>query len=106
MGVSDPTDGLQSAAQSGSSGRVVRVNGPLVEVEGLEKVAMLDVVAIGHAGLAAEVVSVRVASSPLKSTSTRVGSKSATQPLGWVGRSRLVSARVCSGGSSTACFVR
>jgi V/A-type H+-transporting ATPase subunit A len=41
------------------SGQVVRVNGPLVEVEGLDQVAVLDVVEVGHAGLAAEVVSVR-----------------------------------------------
>ncbi|MGP8007831.1 MAG: V-type ATP synthase subunit A [Acidimicrobiales bacterium] len=41
------------------SGQVVRVNGPLVEVDGLDQVAVLDVVEVGHAGLAAEVVSVR-----------------------------------------------
>jgi len=57
--MSNPAEGVLRATQDGSSGRVVRVNGPLVEVEGLEQVAMLDVMAIGHAGLAAEVVSVR-----------------------------------------------
>jgi V/A-type H+/Na+-transporting ATPase subunit A len=38
------------------SGRVVRVNGPLVEAEGLEGVAMLDVVGVGPQALPAEVV--------------------------------------------------
>jgi V/A-type H+/Na+-transporting ATPase subunit A len=43
----------------GAAGRVVRVNGPLVEVEGLEHVAVLDVVEVGPRGLQAEVTSVR-----------------------------------------------
>jgi V/A-type H+-transporting ATPase subunit A len=38
---------------------VVRVNGPLVEVEGLDAVAVLDMLEIGDARLAAEVISVR-----------------------------------------------
>jgi len=59
VGLSTPAEGVARATQGGSAGRVVRVSGPLVEVEGLEHVAMLDVLAIGHAGLAAEVVSVR-----------------------------------------------
>ena len=42
-----------------SAGRVRRVNGPLVEVEGLENVAMSELVAVGHEGLAGEVVAVR-----------------------------------------------
>jgi len=42
-----------------SPGRVVRVNGPLVEVEGLVGTAIHDVIEIGAAGLAAEVVSIR-----------------------------------------------
>ena len=41
------------------TGRVVRVNGPLVEVEGLERVAVLDVLEIGDRRLTAEVVAVR-----------------------------------------------
>ncbi len=40
-------------------GRVVRVNGPLVEVEGLETIAMHDQVEIGEAGLPGEAVAVR-----------------------------------------------
>jgi len=42
-----------------SGGRVVRVNGPLVEVEGLVGTALLDVVEVGDARLSAEVVSIR-----------------------------------------------
>ena len=57
MDVTDSSaDPAGTAAARG--GTVVRVNGPLVEVEGLDRVAMLDVVAVGSAGLAAEVVSV------------------------------------------------
>jgi V/A-type H+-transporting ATPase subunit A len=41
------------------TGRVVRVNGPLVEVEGLGSVAVLDVLEIGAFRLAAEVTSIR-----------------------------------------------
>ena len=42
-----------------SAGRVVRVNGPLVEVEGLGRVAVRDVVEVGAGALPAEVVAVR-----------------------------------------------
>ncbi len=42
-----------------SESRVVRVNGPLVEAEGLEGVAASDVIEIGPTALAAEVVSIR-----------------------------------------------
>jgi len=40
-------------------GRVVRVNGPLVEIEGLHGVAALDVVVVGGNRIPAEVVSIR-----------------------------------------------
>lgn len=40
-------------------GRVVRVNGPLVEAEDLAAVAVADVIEVGPAGLAAEVVSLQ-----------------------------------------------
>jgi len=40
------------------SGHVVRVNGPLVEIEGLDRVEMLELVAIGEGRLPAEVVSI------------------------------------------------
>jgi V/A-type H+/Na+-transporting ATPase subunit A len=50
--------GVRDTTRRSSLGRVVRVNGPLVEVEGLDDVAVQDVVEIGHAVLAAEVVSV------------------------------------------------
>ena len=41
-----------------TGGRVVRVDGPLVEVEGVEQAAMLEVLELGGAGLGAEVVSI------------------------------------------------
>lgn len=41
-----------------SPGRVVRVNGPLVEVEGLEGVAMLELVALGPDRVSAEAVAI------------------------------------------------
>lgn len=43
----------------GGRGRVARVNGPLVEVEGLDDTAVLDVVEVGAAALVAEATSVR-----------------------------------------------
>jgi len=57
--VSDPTTRTAMMDGRPGTGRVVRVNGPLVEIEGLDQVAVLDVVEVGHDGLAAEVVSVR-----------------------------------------------
>jgi V/A-type H+-transporting ATPase subunit A len=42
-----------------SGARVVRVSGPLLEVEGLADVAMADLVALGADGLPGEVVSIR-----------------------------------------------
>jgi V/A-type H+/Na+-transporting ATPase subunit A len=41
-----------------TGGRLVRVNGPLVEAEGVGDVSVADVVEVGPAGLAAEVVAV------------------------------------------------
>jgi V/A-type H+/Na+-transporting ATPase subunit A len=43
---------------SGAGGRVVRVNGPLVEVEGLAGVAMYDIVEVGAGRLPGEAVSI------------------------------------------------
>jgi V/A-type H+-transporting ATPase subunit A len=57
--VSNPTAPTAMADDRPGPGRVVRVNGPLVEIEGLDQVAVLDVVEVGHNSLAAEVVSVR-----------------------------------------------
>ena len=42
-----------------ASGRIARINGPLVEVEGLEPVAMLDVIELGADRIPAEVVAMR-----------------------------------------------
>jgi V/A-type H+-transporting ATPase subunit A len=41
-----------------SAARIVRVNGPLLEVEGLAALAMADLVALGDAGLPGEVVAI------------------------------------------------
>jgi V/A-type H+-transporting ATPase subunit A len=43
---------------TGAGGQVVRVNGPLVEVEGLAGVAALDIVEVGEQRLPAEVVAI------------------------------------------------
>src|SRR5581483_11549912 len=51
-------DGDVVSTRAPAPGHVVRVNGPLVEAEGLAEVAVADVVVLGTAGLAAEVVSV------------------------------------------------
>lgn len=51
--------GAPAASRASAAGRVVRVSGPLVEVEGLAPVAVADVIEVGDAGLAAEVVSVQ-----------------------------------------------
>jgi V/A-type H+-transporting ATPase subunit A len=47
------------AGEGGAGGRVVRVNGPLVEVEGLAGVAMYDIVEVGADRLPGEAVSIR-----------------------------------------------
>ena len=46
-------------AVSARAARVARVNGPLVEVEGLAGVAMYDIVELGERGLPGEVVAIR-----------------------------------------------
>ena len=92
---------------SRGSGRVVRVNGPLVEVEGLDEVAVADVVEVGDAALAAEVVSVR--RRPGHRPGLRVHGRAAGRgpaPRDWAGRCRPASAPACSAASSTACSAR
>jgi V/A-type H+-transporting ATPase subunit A len=54
-----PNSQAAAAAARAGTGRVVRVNGLLVEVEGLEHAAVLDVIEIGHQALTAEITSVR-----------------------------------------------
>jgi len=44
--------------EAGAGGQIVRVNGPLVEVEGLAGVAALDIVEVGDRRLPAEVVAI------------------------------------------------
>jgi len=59
MDVTEHAPAIDDRARAGRVGRIVRVNGPLVEIEGLDQVAVSDVVEVGEAGLAAEVVSVQ-----------------------------------------------
>ncbi len=47
------------AARAAPSGRIVRVNGPLVEIQGLTGVAMHDIVELGASRLPGEVVAIR-----------------------------------------------
>src|ERR1035437_1293439 len=49
---------MSSLSSGLRTGRVRRVNGPVVDVVGLEGVAMFDVVAIGASGLAGEIVGI------------------------------------------------
>ncbi len=49
---------MSSSSAGLQTGRVRRVNGPVVDVIGLEGVAMFDVVAIGASGLAGEIVGI------------------------------------------------
>ena len=59
MDVTDQARSESSSEPANPTGHVVRVNGSLVEMEGLGSVAVSDVVEVGAASLAAEVVSVR-----------------------------------------------
>lgn len=53
-------DSRVAAGPAGApAGRVIRVNGPLVEIEGLAGVAMSELVGLGTQGLPAEVVAIR-----------------------------------------------
>ncbi|HEX9042540.1 MAG TPA: V-type ATP synthase subunit A [Trebonia sp.] len=47
------------AARAAPTGRIVRVNGPLVEIQGLTGVAMHDIVELGASRLPGEVVAIR-----------------------------------------------
>ena len=47
------------ASQASQVGRIVRVNGPLVEAEGLGSIGMYDIVELGPARLPGEVVAIR-----------------------------------------------
>jgi V/A-type H+-transporting ATPase subunit A len=54
-----PRNAAGPAGRAGRAGRVTRVNGPLIEVTGLPKVAMFDVVEVGGGHLPGEVVAIR-----------------------------------------------
>lgn len=58
MGVTGSAPRTSRVPGRHQEGTVVRVNGPLVEVEGLEGLSVADVMSLGHAGLGAEVVAV------------------------------------------------
>ena len=59
MGVTSAPPAAARPTVAQVCGRVARVNGPLIEVEGIDRVAVADVVEVGPNRLAAEVVSVR-----------------------------------------------
>ncbi len=50
---------MDSRVAGAGAGRVIRVNGPLVEIDGLSGVAMSELVGLGAHGLPAEVVGIR-----------------------------------------------
>ncbi len=87
-------------------GRVTRVNGPLVQVEGLGAVRMLDVVEIGEAAIQAETVALAGPLATLQAYEytggIRVGDVAGGTGLPLARRW----ARVCSGRSSTGCSGR
>ena len=56
MGAVSSAVSSDRAAPAASAGRVVRVNGPLVEVEGLPGAAMAEVVELGPLRLLGELV--------------------------------------------------
>ncbi|HUI03192.1 MAG TPA: V-type ATP synthase subunit A, partial [Acidimicrobiales bacterium] len=76
------------------TGRVVRVNGPLVEAEGLDQVAVADVVEVGGGRLAAEVVAVEGARLTAQ-VYEYTGGLQVGDPV--VGRGRPLSARLGPG---------
>ena len=82
---------------SARTGRVVRVNGPLVEVEGLEGVAMLELVVLGPDRVSAEIVALE-------------GARATLQAYEYTGGIRVgdpgSSGRGCSATPSTGCCGR
>ena len=64
----------QASGQAGRAvGAVTRVNGPLVEVRGLDGIAMREVLALGPQRLAAEIVGISGGRRPCRPTSTPAG---------------------------------
>ena len=55
---------LSATHTRGRTGRVVRVSGPLVEIEGLTDVAMSELVGLGEQGLPGEVCLLYTSPSP------------------------------------------
>jgi V/A-type H+-transporting ATPase subunit A len=77
-----------------TGGRVGRVSGPLVEVDGLPDVAMFDLVALGSAGLPGEVTAVRDGVASVQAYEYTGGLRPG-EPV--VGRGRPLSARLGPG---------
>ena len=87
-----------------AAGRVLRVSGPLVEADGLDGVAMSELVSLGAARSAGEVVAIRGRRhlDPVP-TSTPVASAPVRRWSRWADRCRRGSDRGCSAGCSTGC---
>ena len=83
--------------------RIVRVNGPLVEVADLTGVAMYDIVELGEQLLPGEAVAIRGVSRPSRLTSTPAAWRQVIRPAHAASRSRRVLAPACSAAYSTAC---
>ncbi len=88
------------------SPRLVRVNGPLLEIEGLADVAMSELVALGVQGIPGEVVAIRGTTVTVQAYEY-TGGMAAGDPVAALGHP--LSARLghtCSEGSSTVCSGR
>ena len=75
------------------TGRVLRVNGPLVQVGGLPRIAMLDLVELGPERLPGEVMAIR----------GDVAAVQAYEYTGGLGPGAVARARGGGGGGSTGC---
>ncbi|WP_312183091.1 V-type ATP synthase subunit A [Arthrobacter sp.] len=71
-----------SSAQTGSAARIRRVNGPLVEVSGLDDVAMLELVALGPERIAAETIAINGTDATLQAYEYTGGLKSGDEAAG------------------------
>ena len=85
-----------------AAARVARVNGPLIEVEGLAGATMSDVVELGERRLPGEVVAIRGDVTTVQAYEY-TGGLAPGEPAGpWARHCRPGSARTCSAASSTA----
>lgn len=86
--------------------RVVRVNGPLVQVEGLAGIAMLDAVELGPQRLPGEVVAIRGDLATVQAYEYTGGLAPGTTAVSRGDRCPRRSAPTCSVGCSTGCSAR